>query len=126
MRTARRMTTFSLLAFKIVCLSVARFWHFCDMLRPTKHVCNTVQSGRAHQGYSRPSWLKNRPDCAGPKVSIKSLIFLTLSAGVIVACGPPISVSTQPGLTTTQVMPRGARSIARLRVTMFTAAFELR
>ena len=48
------MTTFSLLAFKIVCLSVARFWHICDMLRPTKHVCNTVESrvDRAHQGYS--------------------------------------------------------------------------
>ena len=40
--------------------------------------------------------------------------------------GPAIAFRTQPGLTTTQVMPRGARSIARLRTTMFTAAFELR
>ena len=34
------------------------------------------------------------------------------------AWGPPMSVSTQPGLTTTQVMPRGARSIAKPRITM--------
>jgi hypothetical protein len=51
---------------------------------------------------------------------------LTLSAGVIVAFVPPMSVRTQPGLTTTHVMPRGARSIARLRITLFTATFELR
>ena len=38
---------------------------------------------------------------------IKSLSLLTLSAGVKVACDPPMSVRTQPGLTTTQVMPRG-------------------
>jgi hypothetical protein len=37
-----------------------------------------------------------------------------------------MSVSTQPGLTTTQVMPSGARSLAKLRITMFTAAFERR
>ena len=40
----------------------------------------------------------------------------TLSAGVIVAFGPPMSVNTQPGLMTTQVMPRGARSIAGAHV----------
>ena len=51
---------------------------------------------------------------------------LALSDGSRVAFGPPISVCTQPGLMTTQVMPRRARSIARLRMTMFTAALELR
>ena len=33
---------------------------------------------------------------------------------------------TQPGLIRTQATPRGAKSIAALRITMFTAAFELR
>lgn len=33
---------------------------------------------------------------------------------------------THPGLTTIQVIPRGARSTATLRMTMFTAALELR
>lgn len=47
-------------------------------------------------------------------------IRLMLSAGSKVAFAPPISVRTQPGLTTTQVMPSGARSIARLRMIMFT------
>jgi hypothetical protein len=37
-----------------------------------------------------------------------------------------MSVFTHPGLMRTQVMPRGARSIAALRITMFTAALELR
>jgi len=46
--------------------------------------------------------------------------------GSKVAYVPIIYVRTQPGLMTTHVMPRGARSIARLRMTMFTAAFELR
>ena len=40
--------------------------------------------------------------------------------------GPPISVLTHPGLTKTQVMPRGAKSNAALHITMFTAALELR
>ena len=51
---------------------------------------------------------------------------VTLSWGVSVALGPPMSVLTHPGLTTTQVTRRDARSIAALRITMFTAALELR
>jgi hypothetical protein len=39
---------------------------------------------------------------------------------------PPMSVLTHPGLTRTQVMPRGAKSMAALRITIFTAALELR
>jgi hypothetical protein len=58
--------------------------------------------------------------CCGAGAQLR---LFTLSAGVNVACGPPMSVCTQPGLITTQVMPRGARSIARLRI---TTAFELR
>jgi hypothetical protein len=41
------------------------------------------------------------------------------------ALGLPISALTHPGLTKTQGMPRGAKSIAD-RITMFTAALELR
>jgi len=41
---------------------------------------------------------------------------VTLSCGDNGALGPPISVLTQPGLTKTQVMPRGAKSIAALRI----------
>ena len=44
---------------------------------------------------------------------MRRLNALMLSDGSKEAFGPPISVRTQPGLTTTQVMPRGARSIAR-------------
>jgi len=52
---------------------------------------------------------------------------VTLSSGVSDAPGPPMSVLTQPGLLRTQATPpRGAKSIAALRITMFTAAFELR
>ena len=51
---------------------------------------------------------------------------VTLSCGDNGALGPPISVLTHPGLTKTQVMPRGAKSIAALHITMFTAALELR
>ena len=51
---------------------------------------------------------------------------VTLSCGDNGALGPPISVLTHPGLTKTQVMPRGAKSIAALRITIFTAALELR
>ena len=40
--------------------------------------------------------------------------------------GATHSVRTQPGWTRTQEMARGARSIAALRITMFTTAFELR
>jgi hypothetical protein len=47
---------------------------------------------------------------------------VTLSCGDNDALGPPISVLTHPGLTKTQVMPRGAKSIAALRITIFTAA----
>jgi hypothetical protein len=50
----------------------------------------------------------------------------TLSCGDKGALGPPISVLTHPGLSKTQVMPRGAKSIAELRITIFTAALELR
>ena len=57
---------------------------------------------------------------------MRRLSRLMLSDGSKVAFGPPMSVRTQPGLTTTQVMPRASRSIARLRITMFTAALELR
>ncbi len=51
---------------------------------------------------------------------------VTLSSGVSDAPGPPMSVLTQPGLIRTQATPRGAKSIAALRITMFTAVFELR
>jgi hypothetical protein len=37
---------------------------------------------------------------------IKRLSLVTLSAGVWLPCGPPMSVCTQPGLTATQVIPR--------------------
>jgi hypothetical protein len=50
----------------------------------------------------------------------------TLSCGDNGALGPPISVLTHPGLTKIQVMPRGAKSMAALRITIFTAALELR
>ena len=40
---------------------------------------------------------------------------VTLSCGDNGALGPPISVLTHPGLTKTQVMPRGAKSIAATR-----------
>jgi hypothetical protein len=62
----------------------------------------------------------------GPSVAMTRLIRLMLSDGSKVAFIPPISVRTQPGLMTTHVMPRGARSIARLRMTIFTAALKLR
>jgi len=51
---------------------------------------------------------------------------VTLYCGDNGALGPPISVLTHLGLTKTQVMPRGAKSIAALRITMFTAALERR
>ena len=51
---------------------------------------------------------------------------IALSCGDDGALAPPISVLTHPGLSNTQVMPRGAKSIAALRITMFTAALELR
>jgi hypothetical protein len=50
---------------------------------------------------------------------------VTLSCGDNGALGPPISVLTQPGLTNTQGMRRGAISIAAPRITIFTAALEL-
>jgi hypothetical protein len=43
---------------------------------------------------------------------------VTLSCGDNGALGPPISVLTHPGLSKTQVMPRGAKSIAALRITI--------
>jgi hypothetical protein len=51
---------------------------------------------------------------------------VTLSCGDNGALGPPISVLTHPGLTKTQVMPRGAKSIAALRITIFTAELAVR
>ena len=42
---------------------------------------------------------------------------VTLSCGDNGALGPPISVLTHPGLSKTQMMPRGAKSIAALRIT---------
>jgi hypothetical protein len=61
-----------------------------------------------------------------PKVSMSRRMAVTLSCGDNGALGPPISVLTQPGLSKTQVMPRSAKSIAALRITIFTAALELR
>jgi hypothetical protein len=66
------------------------------------------------------------PDWLGPNLSISRRIAVTLSLGVNVARGPPMSVLTHPGLMTTQVIRCGARSIAAFRITMFTAALELR
>jgi hypothetical protein len=62
----------------------------------------------------------------GRNVSMSRRMAVTLSCGDNGALGPPISVLTHPGLTKTQVMPRGAKSIAALRITIFTAALELR
>jgi hypothetical protein len=59
-------------------------------------------------------------------VSMSRRMAVTLSCGDNGALGPPISVLTHPGLTKTQLMPRGAKSIAALRITIFTAALELR
>jgi len=41
-------------------------------------------------------------ECVGAKFSIKRRSLATLSAGVSVASVPPMSVRTQPGLTTTE------------------------
>jgi hypothetical protein len=48
----------------------------------------------AYHAYSRPSSLKNLPDWAGVKVSIKRLSALTLWAAVSRACAPPMAFGT--------------------------------
>jgi hypothetical protein len=75
---------------------------------------------------TRPRMARGRHRSRRPKVSMRRRIAATLSCGDHGALGPPMSVLTHPGLSNTQVMPRGAKSIAALRITIFTAVLELR
>src|SRR5262245_40386348 len=94
-------------------------------------ICEHAWKDRQYRGPHLPGVfttvvIEELPGPCWPQGLDQGISIATLSAGVNVACRPPMSVCTQPGLTTTHVMPSGARSLARLRMTMFTAAFELR
>ena len=59
--------------------------HFMQPL----NVPRRLDSPTRHQGYSRPSWLKNLPESPGPRLAITRLIALTLTLAVSGALDRP-------------------------------------
>ena len=67
-----------------------------------------------------------RPEFPGVIVPRISRIRPTLSAVLISALGPPMSVCTHPGWRMATFTPLGARSMAALFITALSAAFDER
>ena len=78
---------------------------FARSRRQRKHLLVHTLCLVCYHGSSSPSIPKNRPLSSGLSLSISDLIDLTDDLTLSVALGPPMSVRTQPGCKTTQVMP---------------------